>query len=186
MAWIFGITYFAWFFSEVYLSLSRRTKTSGDKDSDKGSLRLIWTIIIVSNFVAYYVAMWLHAPIAQDRNIRYAGLGLIILGAILRLTIVNSLGKYFTVNVTIVDDHKLKTNGFYKYLRHPSYSASMLSFVGYGISLNNWISTAIIFGAVFAAFSIRIRIEEKTLTEHFGAEYVEYMRKTKKLIPFIY
>jgi protein-S-isoprenylcysteine O-methyltransferase Ste14 len=99
---------------------------------------------------------------------------------------VTSLGKFFTVNVTILEDHKLKQDGFYKYVRHPSYSASLLSLFGYGVSLNNWISLVIVTTAALTAFLIRIRIEEKTLTEHFGSEYVEYKKKTKRLIPFVY
>jgi isoprenylcysteine carboxyl methyltransferase (ICMT) family protein YpbQ len=39
---------------------------------------------------------------------------------ILRLAIIATLGQFFTVEVTIKQNHKLKKDGFYKYLRHPS------------------------------------------------------------------
>ena len=186
MVWIFAATYFSWFFSEVFLSLSRRSKTSEKQNADKGSLGLIWTIIIVANFVAFYVAALFPMPIAESANIKYVGLAIIVVGVILRYSIVSSLGKYFTVNVSIAEDHKLKTDGFYKYLRHPSYSASLLSFAGYGISLNNWISLVLIVVAVSTAFLIRIRIEEEVLMGYFGEAYQDYKRKTKRLIPLIY
>jgi len=32
----------------------------------------------------------------------------------------------------------------------------------------------------------RIGVEERMLIERFGDEYREYMKKTKKIIPFIY
>jgi protein-S-isoprenylcysteine O-methyltransferase Ste14 len=32
----------------------------------------------------------------------------------------------------------------------------------------------------------RIKYEEKMLIEHFGDHYLEYMKRTKKLIPFVY
>jgi protein-S-isoprenylcysteine O-methyltransferase Ste14 len=185
MIW-FIVTYMAWGVSEVYLSLFRRAGESVKQKSDKGSLGLIWAIVIVANFLSYFVSRWVPAPIADDQNIRYVGLALIILGVILRFTIVSSLGKFFTVNVVIAQDHKLKTDGFYKYLRHPSYSASIVSFAGYGVSLNNWISLAMIVAAISTALLIRIRIEEETLINHFGEEYATYRKKTKKLIPFIY
>ena len=186
MSLIFILIYSLWFFSEVSLSLLRRSPKSEKNDSDKGSLGLIWTIIIVANFLSYFISKWTPLSIAEDQRIRYIGLGLIVLGVILRLSIVASLGKFFTVNVTIREGHELKTDGFYKYLRHPSYSASLLSFGGYGISLNNWISLIVITMSVAFAFLIRIRIEEKTLTDHFGDEYVEYKNRTKRLIPFVY
>lgn len=32
----------------------------------------------------------------------------------------------------------------------------------------------------------RIKIEEKMMLEKFGDEYQEYMKKSKKLIPYLY
>jgi len=185
MIW-FVLIYTIWFASEVFLSLFWRAGKSVKRKSDKGSLGLIWAIVIVANFLSYYISRWVPAGIADDQNIRYLGLALIIIGVILRFTIVSSLGKFFTVNVVIAQDHKLKTDGFYKYLRHPSYSASLLSFAGYGVSLNNWISLLIVVIAVSTAFLIRIRIEEETLIDHFSEEYLRYQKRTKRLIPFIY
>lgn len=185
MIWFF-IIYIIWFTSEVSLSLFRRSGDSVKLKADKGSLGLIWIIVIVANFMAYFISMWISMPISDNQYIRFVGLVVIITGVILRITIVASLGRFFTVNVVITDDHKLKTDGFYRYLRHPSYSTSILSFVGYGISLNNWISLFVITASVTAAFMIRIRIEEETLINHFGEEYVAFRKKTKKLIPFIY
>ncbi len=185
MIW-FVLTYAVWGTSEVYLSVFRRAGEIVKQKSDKGSLGLIWTIVIVANFLSYFISGWVTAAIADNQNIRYIGLALIILGVILRFTIVSSLGKFFTVNVVIAEDHKLKTDGFYRYLRHPSYSASILSFAGYGLSLNNWISLLVVVSAVSTAFLIRIRIEEETLISHFGEEYTAYRKKTKRLIPFIF
>jgi protein-S-isoprenylcysteine O-methyltransferase Ste14 len=184
--WLFITIYCLWILSEISLSLFRRSEKSDNKNADKGSLALIWVIIIIANTLAYNVSEWIYLPVSTDPAIRYVGLALIILGVMLRLTVVTSLGKFFTVNVTILEDHKLKQDGLYKYVRHPSYSASLLSLFGYGVSLNNWISLVIVTTAALTAFLIRIRIEEKTLTEHFGSEYVEYKKKTKRLIPFVY
>jgi protein-S-isoprenylcysteine O-methyltransferase Ste14 len=184
--WLFITTYFIWISTEISISLFRRSKKSDNKNSDKGTLALIWIIIIIANSLAYNVSEWINLPVSTDAAIGYVGLALIIVGVILRLTIVTSLGKFFTVNVTILEDHKLKQNGFYKYVRHPSYSASILSLIGYGVSINNWISLLLVTAGALTAFLIRIRIEEKTLIDHFGTEYVEYRKKTKRLIPFVY
>ena len=93
---------------------------------------------------------------------------------------------FFTVDVTIRDDHKIKKDGLYRLIRHPSYSGSILSFIGFGISLNNWISLFIISLPVIFAMIHRIKVEEKLLVARFGKEYVDYMRKTFRLIPWIY
>jgi protein-S-isoprenylcysteine O-methyltransferase Ste14 len=96
------------------------------------------------------------------------------------------LGRFFTVNVTIRDDHKLIQSGFYKYLRHPSYTGSLLSFLGFGLSLDNWLSLAIIFLPTLFAFIYRMKVEENVLSEQFGEQYQDYILKTKRIIPFIY
>jgi protein-S-isoprenylcysteine O-methyltransferase Ste14 len=88
--------------------------------------------------------------------------------------------------VTIRDNHQIKKDGLYKVIRHPAYSGSILSFIGFGISLNNWISLIIITILIVSAMLYRISIEEKLLIEHFGPDYLEYTKKTYRLVPWIY
>ena len=102
------------------------------------------------------------------------------------LTVIRSMGRFFTVDVTIREGHQLKTDGFFRYVRHPSYLASLVTFFGFGLSLNNWFSLAVVFVPVFIAFLIRIKVEEKVLVKQFGAEYLDYSNKTQRIIPFVY
>lgn len=149
-------------------------------------MSLIWGTIVISISIAVYISMAYYLPVAKFVAIRYIDLGLILLGLVLRLFIINSLGKFFTADVTIRKEHKLKTDGYYRFLRHPSYFGSLLSFIGFGLSPNNWLSLLIIFIAILAAFINRVKVEEKILTEHFGREYTDYKKTTTGLIPFIY
>ena len=125
-------------------------------------------------------------PIYTNPSIQYIGVAVIIVAMVFRLAVVFSLGKFFTVDVTIRKDHKLKKDGPYKYLRHPAYFASLMSFVGMGWTFNNWISFLLIVAAISIVLIKRINIEEKVLIRHFGSEYLEYQNKTYRLIPFIY
>lgn len=186
MNFIFILVYSFWLLSEIFLSRFRRSKKNDLKNADRGSLRLIWILIFIANFLGVYISKEYDLPISDNPFIQYIGLLLVLIGVALRLKIVLSLGKYFTVDVTIKDGHQLKKDGFYKYLRHPSYSASILSFIGFGISLNNWLSLLIISVLIFTAFVYRISVEEKVLIEHFGEDYLNYKRETKGLIPFTY
>lgn len=163
-----------------------RSKANDKKNEDKNSLAFIWITIVICITLAVYISSNYYWPIAPFKAIQYVGLALIITGIILRLLIIDSLGKYFTADVTIREGHQLKKDSFYKYLRHPSYSASLLSFIGFGLSLNNWVSLILIVIAILFAFIRRINIEEKMLTEHFGQEYIDYKRSTYRLVPFIY
>lgn len=183
---IFTISMIAWFLSEF---LYKNILKSGEKDKkgkDKSTLNLLWIAIPLSVALAVTFSYITEFPITNEIWILYVGEAFILIGIILRFVIIRSLGKYFTVDVTIRENHKIKKEGFYKYLRHPSYSFSLLTSLGLGLYLNNWLSLLFAFIPPFVAFSYRIRIEERTLIEQFGEEYLEYRRKTKKLIPFMY
>ena len=186
MTIIFPITYTIWLISEIALNRLLRSKSTDKQNTDKNSLSIIWFTVVISNAIAYYLTMTTYHPIDNNLIIGYAGLALIFTGIVLRLIVVRSLGRFFTVDVTIRDGHQLKTDGFYQYLRHPSYFASLLSFLGFGISLNNWVSLILVTVAITVVFIIRINVEEKVLIEQFGDEYVEYKMRVKGLIPFVW
>lgn len=183
---LFTIVYVIWGLSEVLLNRLMYSKGDDQQNLDRNSLRMIWISIAIAISFAILITQRYDLPIINSTFIGYAGLCLIIFGVIFRLIVIKSLGAMFTVDVTIKKEHKLKTNGFFKIIRHPSYFASLLSFIGFGISLNNWLSLVILFIMVFMAFSRRIQIEENALISHFGDAYLEYRKRTKRIIPFIY
>jgi len=107
-----------------------------------------------------------------------AGLGLY---AVARRT----LGGFFSEAVRITPEHKLITSGPYRLVRHPIYVGGIL----YGLSIpmiaNSLYGFVIMLVPIPVVF-YRIRFEEKILVSRFGQEYLEYARKTKKLIPYLY
>jgi protein-S-isoprenylcysteine O-methyltransferase Ste14 len=172
-----------WFLSEIAIAFLTRSKRSESRSYDKNSMGKLWIVIILSVMVGVYIANVMPMYNALEY---FIGLAMILLGIIIRLIAIFSLKKYFTSNVSIHQDHKLKTNGIYSRLRHPSYTGALISFLGLGLSQGNWISLIVIFLPVLTAFLYRINIEEKVLSENFGEEYRQYIKKTKKLIPFLY
>lgn len=183
---IFIITYISWFGVELLLNRLLRSKATDRQHVDNRSLSLIWITIIVTVSIATYIAIRFYVPIFSNNAYCYIGIAVIWIGILLRLIAVVSLGRFFTVDVTIRQNHALKKDGLYRFLRHPSYFASLLSFIGFGLSLNNWISLLLITAAVVIIFSIRIKIEERVLIEQFGAEYLDYKKRTHGLIPFLF
>lgn len=182
---LFYISMAAWFLSEIYYKQKFKSETK-DQKKDKSTLNILWVVIIPSVFVAVTVSKLTSFHIRNQYWILYLGEFLIIIGIVFRWIIIKSLGNFFTVDVSIRENHQIKKSGFYRLVRHPSYSFVLLTFLGLGLFLNNWFSLFIAFVPVFSAFLYRIKVEEKALTGQFGCEYLEYKRKTKKLIPFIY
>jgi len=186
MTLLFKIVWFCWFLSEVLLNRLYIAKNNREKDLDKSSLIIIWITITVSITLGILATNYLNAFISGTSIINYAGLVLIIFGIVIRLLAIRTLGKFFTVNLYLSDDHRLIKNGLYKFIRHPSYTGSLLSFLGFGLSLNNWVSLIVIFIPVLISFIYRINVEEKLMSGQFGKDYDEYKKHTKRLVPYIY
>ena len=53
-----------------------------------------------------------------------AGLVLIVAGAALRAWSIVTLGRFFQYQIRIQAEHRVVTNGPYRYVRHPSYTGS--------------------------------------------------------------
>jgi protein-S-isoprenylcysteine O-methyltransferase Ste14 len=134
---------------------------------------------MLSNFFVYL-------PISHKMALPYSGLIIILLGMLLRFVSIRTLGRFFTVDIAVHKDQKIIKTGIYRYIRHPAYASSLMEFIGFGLSLNNWISLLVVIIPVTAAFIYRIKVEEELLKEKFGDEYSEYMNSTYRLFPWIY
>ena len=116
----------------------------------------------------------------------FVGIFLIASGLILRWIAIFQLKRFFTMNVSIAEDHQLIQSGLYAHVRHPSYTGALVSFLGLGLAYANWASVLVIFVPVLGAFLYRIKVEEEALTSAFGDQYREYAARSRRLIPFVY
>jgi protein-S-isoprenylcysteine O-methyltransferase Ste14 len=95
------------------------------------------------------------------------------------------LGRFWSGAVTITAEHQLIRTGPYRLLRHPMYTAVLGMFVGTVVV--SWQIHALVALALGIAVYLRkIRIEERTIREAFGADYESYSRKTWGLIPGLF
>ena len=113
------------------------------------------------------------------------GMALLITGAVLRRLCFNALGKSFTGTVIVARDQTIVQHGPYRFIRHPSYTAAFLMFIGIGLALCSWISLAILFFAHCYLYGRRVAVEERALLDTLGAPYREYMSRTRRFIPFV-
>lgn len=175
-----------WLGSEIILSRTKRSHPS-DTRFDKSSLRIIWITIAVSVNLGILLAF---QPIGslgnESRTLRATGIALIICGVIVRWLAILSLKERFTVDVAITKGHRIVREGLYRFVRHPAYLGSLLSFLGLGIFFSNYVSLVVIFVPICLAFLYRIKIEERVLAATFGDDYLAYCASTKRLIPGIF
>lgn len=97
-----------------------------------------------------------------------------------------TLGSHWSPSLQIREKHELVTGGPYAYVRHPMYASFFLWAVAQALLLPNWIagfSGIIGFGMLFA---LRVDREEAMMLQTFGDAYAVYMKRTARLIPFVY
>ena len=111
---------------------------------------------------------------------------LFIVGISIRWIAIVSLKKAFTVKVSILKDHQLKTDGVYRWVRHPSYTGMYIYGLGYGLAFQSFLCTALVLLAVWISTHKRIAVEEAVLESHFGENYQNYKARSWRLFPWIY
>lgn len=117
--------------------------------------------------------------------LRYLGLFPYAFGFVLMHWAQLRLDKQFSVQVTIQEDHRLITDGPYKYLRHPRY-VGIISFMT-GISMIFRSAAALgVTALVVAVLLWRIHDEEILLRDQFGEEWKAYCSRTWRLLPWVY
>jgi protein-S-isoprenylcysteine O-methyltransferase len=126
------------------------------------------------------------AALPHGRMFASAGVVLFAAGLILRWWAIITLGRFFTVDVTIEKDHELVERGPFRVVRHPSYTGVLLAFVGLALTFRNWAALLVILMPIGAAFIHRMNVEEDALSRALGSRYAEYMKRTKRLMPFVY
>jgi protein-S-isoprenylcysteine O-methyltransferase Ste14 len=176
-----------WALAEIVQN-SRQVRSGVGRDRrDRGSLLVIYGSIMIG----YALAIPLSSrPLGRIRFgypfVEILGLVLTATGLFIRWNAMKTLEKEFTHFVSIRSEAKLITTGLYRTIRHPAYAGELLAITGIGLALGNWLSMLALFAAAFLALSYRMAVEEKALVAHFGRDYEDYRKRTKRLIPGIY
>lgn len=96
------------------------------------------------------------------------------------------LGRNWSDSLEVREKHVLVTNGLYRYVRHPMYTAFFMWAVAQLLLLPNWIAGPAGLVGFGILFFFRVGREEQMMLETFGEDYRAYMQRTARLIPGIY
>jgi protein-S-isoprenylcysteine O-methyltransferase Ste14 len=150
---------------------------------DSASRLIIWLSIFVSIAIASLFGT--NGVTLLPEAFFYLGIVLMLAGIAFRQWAIFVLGRFFSTTVRILSDHRIVTNGPYRVIRHPAYTGALLTLVGLGLGSRTLAGTLIIVVLFGIVYNYRISVEEKALRAEFGQEYVDYAKKTKRLIPFL-
>lgn len=117
-----------------------------------------------------------------------AWLGLLVFACSLWLfyRVHQELGRNWSDSLEVRQSHTLVTDGLYRYVRHPMYSAFFLWALAQALLLPNWFAGLAGFVGFGTLFFFRVGQEERLMLETFGEQYRDYMRRTARIIPMIY
>jgi protein-S-isoprenylcysteine O-methyltransferase Ste14 len=165
-------------------------KESGKKPKDRdaiareGKTNFIFRRLIILPALAISIFLYsIHPPWMAALSIPFPRLGMWI-GAILGLCgiafliwVHACLGKEWSVNLQLNNDHRLIQSGPYSRIRHPMYTALFSIYLGLGFISSNYV---IIILMIMAVISLVIRIpkEEIMLIEKFGDEYKRWFQQS--------
>jgi len=124
--------------------------------------------------------------VTGGQAIRWLGVGVCLLGICLRLIPVFELGRRFSGFVAIQPDHQLKTDGLYRFIRHPSYLGLLITAFGWALAFR-----CVLPGLAFTAINLiaivaRMNSEERLLVDQFGEQFRAYKKRTWRLVPWVY
>lgn len=115
----------------------------------------------------------------------YAGVALMFAGIGVRQWAIYVLGRYFSPVIGTQRNQRVVDTGPYRLVRHPSYTGLLVLVVGMGLAAQSLAALAAITAIFALVFSYRIAVEERMLSSELGKAYTAYMRRTKRLIPFV-
>jgi protein-S-isoprenylcysteine O-methyltransferase Ste14 len=168
------------------MNIKQNRKNTLKKSSDKGSLWLLYILITIGYVLSFSIGSTKIGRIYNWNMFFIIGIILIVIGLFIRIKAILTLNKYFTYVVSKVDNHKLIETGLYKSIRHPGYLGQLIIFIGISSALSNWLSIILMIVPVSIGYLYRIKVEEKFMEEQIGENYLNYQKRTNKLIPLIY
>jgi protein-S-isoprenylcysteine O-methyltransferase Ste14 len=168
-------------------------RESGEKISRRVDGTAMMTAIRIGGLLLWlspimYVInpQWMNwSKIGLPEAVRWIGVGLGIFCVFGIYWLFSSIGTGITPTSATRQEHKLSTNGLYRWIRHPLYTFGSSMFVSFGMMADNWFIAAL--GILtFILMAIRTPKEEANLIEKFGDEYREYMKRTGRYLPKLF
>jgi protein-S-isoprenylcysteine O-methyltransferase Ste14 len=96
------------------------------------------------------------------------------------------LGRNWSITLEIRDEHRLVTEGLYRYVRHPMYSSFWLWALAQALLIPNWVAGLAGLVGVAGLYFSRVGKEERMMLDRFGQEYQTYCAATGRVIPKLF
>ncbi len=194
LGWFLLLTGLVYFFGIVIVYWVRRIRfwrprAEGEIVKEERDDWSFW-FIVAGMIAAFYLSpieyLFFNAVLPRAFALQLAGLFLIFPGSALFIWARRTLGNFYSGHLSVVEGQQLVRSGPYRFIRHPAYAGYLLITLGLALGYSSLAGFAAILFVLLPSVIYRIRVEDRLLAEHFGAQFEDYARRTKRLLPYIW
>jgi protein-S-isoprenylcysteine O-methyltransferase Ste14 len=174
-----------WVLMSVYWDIAARSVSKAKSSESRGSrfFHVFLTNVALLLEIAPIRGLGRFLPVSVA--IMSAGLVVEAVGLLIAIWSRRHLGRNWSGEITIKEEHALVQTGPYRWLRHPIYTGILVMYLGVVLVTGEWLAIAGLLVVLFAYWR-KIRLEEKNLNVAFGEEYNAYRRDTWALVPGVF
>lgn len=179
MMWLVGLAtslgYIIWLISEANVSITEQGK--GETQKDRGTCELY----VFGRFLTVFSAIILDTQWQSFSITMLLGFLLFAGGIAFRLNAIDTLGKFYSHRVRLIEEHSVVDSGPYQWVRHPAYTGMLMAHLGFVLVFFNIYAFLALILVLMPAIVKRIKVEETALFELPG--YSQYAESHKRLVP---
>jgi protein-S-isoprenylcysteine O-methyltransferase Ste14 len=190
MIWIYRS-----FFPVVWIAflIFWRIKAANTKSTQRlepaasGILRLLIILVAIVLLSTTWIPLpWLYRPVWRAGFWPFwLGAAVTVSGLLFAVWAREHLGRNWSSQVSIKQDHELITTGPYAVVRHPIYTGILVGFLGLAIALSE-VRGFVVFVLFFLVFWAKLSKEEQWMRSQFGETYAKYVHRTAALVPYLF
>ena len=165
--------------------VGREKGVLADSKNDRGSTAVV-AVAVVCSFVSLPLLASTSFSTVQWGFLGLVGLAMMAAGIAVRVWARAVLGRYYSLSLKTASGQSLVDKGPYARVRHPGYSGYLLMWFGLAVASTSGLAILLIAALMGPAYAYRIRNEEAMLAVSLGVPYQQYMKRTKRLVPFVY
>lgn len=184
-AWILSLigVSVGWLATELFIAFGRSFKNQVPKRWWILASRLGWVLAVCFARLDHHYG-WISLALFEVLALWFT-LAMWI-GLALRVTAITHLGTRFRYDLRILSEQPLHTRGVYSLIRHPSYLGLILLATTPGLVMGSIVGFILLAICTIPQILYRIQMEERILIEHYGQAYLDYIKRSYKLLPWLY
>ena len=184
--WPILVSVLPWVAFSIYWEWQSKNSAAAIRSESKASRAVHVFLTNAAILLIFWASKALSLRFVPDAlAIKLFGIAMEVAGVVLAIWARRILGRNWSGEITIKEDHELIRTGPYSTVRHPIYTGLLAMYAG----------TAVVSGQLHALFGLllgiiaylrKTRMEEQNLVNAFGEKYGAYRDETWALVPKLY